>query len=176
LKALTCARSSPGKTFQASFSCEGMHTTSGLGSFGTENSQAAQSSRATVAAWSAHVTVIMTRILIQGFPSLSPRIPFRQTLADFSVREPPHVSRSVCNYFLRNSSRPNLAGVLSPLRVPAFTTKLAPSDPRDSVFSDRHARPVTCTRDTRTRFPSLHPTAFQRSSLIAPAHVSKLSR
>ena len=81
--------------------------------------------RATVAAWSAHVTVIMTRILIQGFPSLSPRIPFRQTLADFSVREPPHVSRSVCSYFLRNSSRPNLAGVLSPLRVPAFTTKLA---------------------------------------------------
>ena len=78
---------------------------------------------ATVVAWSAHVTVIMTRILIQGFPSLSPRIPFRQTLADFSVREPPHVSRSVCNFFLRNLLCPDLVGVLSPLRVPAFTTK-----------------------------------------------------
>lgn len=56
-------------------------------------------------------------------PHLSPRFLFQSPLSGFSVREPPPVGRSVCNLFLRNLLCPDLAGVLSPLRDPAFTTK-----------------------------------------------------
>jgi hypothetical protein len=63
-----------------------------------------------------------THQLCPPFPRLPGLIPVAPS-AGFSVREPPHVCRSVCNFFLRNLLCPDLAGVLSPLRVSAFTTK-----------------------------------------------------
>jgi len=51
--------------------------------------------------------------------------------------------------------------------------KMVPSDPGDSVFSDRHARSELGIQNHRTLSPSLPSNAVQRLRLAAPENVSQ---